>query len=211
MNGSLGQPARSGGSARFGREDPRAAAQQHSFPRPYGATGGERGAHSGITQRRTPAWTGNVADLNDVRVVEPDGSCSFMSFFLVRQRHRRAVPRTIPLAGTLDWVKTAAGLPIGTAGDVHWWLRQYDGSRQGPVIGDDGVLSWDVDTAAIGESVYIGIGMTADSHYVGIGIGMAADSPTIPPGAGTIRVITDGWSSSTECRRRGNGGPPARW
>jgi hypothetical protein len=51
---------------------------------------------------------------------------------------------------------------------------QYDGSRQSPVIGDDGVLSWDVDTAAIGESVYIGIGMAADSHYVGIG--MAADS-----------------------------------
>ena len=106
-------------------------------------------------------------------------------------------------------MKTAAGLPIGTAGDVHWWLRQYDGSRQGPVIGDDGVLSWDVDTAAIGESVYIGIGMAADSHYVGIG--MAADSHY--PARGRDDQGYDGWvgSSSTECRRRGNGGPPARW
>jgi hypothetical protein len=34
--------------------------------------------------------------------------------------------------------------------DVHWWPPQYDGSRQSPVIGDDVVLTWDVDTAAIG-------------------------------------------------------------
>lgn len=33
-----------------------------------------------------------------------------------------------------------------------------------PVIGDDVVLSWDLDTAAIGESVHVGIGMAADSH-----------------------------------------------
>ena len=43
--------------------------------------------------------------------------------------------------------------------------RAYDGSRQSPVTGDDVVLSWDVDSSAIGESVYVGIGMAADSHY----------------------------------------------
>ena len=33
------------------------------------------------------------------------------------------------------------------------------------MIGDDVVLSWDLDTVAIGESVHVGIGMAADSHY----------------------------------------------
>ncbi len=42
--------------------------------------------------------------------------------------------------------------------DLHCWLQQYDGFRQCPVIGDDVVLSWDLDTAAIGESVHVGIG-----------------------------------------------------
>jgi hypothetical protein len=48
--------------------------------------------------------------------------------------------------------------------DLHWWLHQYEGF-QSPVIGDDVVLSWDADTAAIGESAYVGIGMAADSHH----------------------------------------------
>ena len=51
------------------------------------------------------------------------------------------------------------------ARDLHWWLHQHDGSRQSPVTADEVVLSWDVDSAAIGESVYVGIGMAADSHY----------------------------------------------
>ncbi len=49
--------------------------------------------------------------------------------------------------------------------DLQWWLHQYDGSRHSPVVGDDVVLTWDVDAAAVGESVYLGIGMAADTHH----------------------------------------------
>ena len=78
--------------------------------------------------------------------------------------------------------------------DLHWWLHQYDGSRHSPVVGDDVVLTWDVDAAAIGESVYVGIGMAADTHYHRQGGRMSRAMTGLRVGGG--RFLRE-WAGST--------------
>jgi len=49
--------------------------------------------------------------------------------------------------------------------ELRWWLHPFGGDRQPQVRGDRVELTWIVGPGSVGDRVYVGIGMAADSHY----------------------------------------------
>jgi len=49
--------------------------------------------------------------------------------------------------------------------ELYWWLHPHGGNRQREVRGDRVELSWTVQPESVGDRVYAGIGMAAESRY----------------------------------------------
>jgi hypothetical protein len=49
--------------------------------------------------------------------------------------------------------------------ELRWWLHPQGGSRQLEVRGEQVELTWVVQPRSVGERVYAGVGMAADSRY----------------------------------------------
>ena len=49
--------------------------------------------------------------------------------------------------------------------ELRWWVHPFNRPRGGEVCGSTVELTWLVHSASVGERVYLGIGMAAQSHY----------------------------------------------
>ena len=108
-----------------------------------------------------------------VQRVAPDG-WSFPRIVSVRGGQGCAAGKDLVMGATVHTGRTVhpgdrivischADDPHGR--ELRWWLHPFNRPRGGQVCGSTVELTWHVPPASVGERVYLGIGMAAQSRY----------------------------------------------